>query len=108
MRLEAQLAAEQLARREDASHVSGFRLICASLFLRPSITLQSKRKNGSMHEDLDTTMARWRRMVATPENNEELVATQILLHDCVLLLRCTCVCLWDGCDVSGENGCLGV
>ena len=26
----------------------------------------AKRKNGSMHEDLDTTMARWRRMVATP------------------------------------------
>ena len=42
------------------------------------------------------------------ENNEELVATQILLHDYVLLLRCICVCLWDGCDVSGENGCLGV
>ena len=26
----------------------------------------AKRKNGSMHEGLDTTMVRWRKMVATP------------------------------------------
>ena len=37
------------------------------------------------------------------ENNEELVATQILLHDCVLLLRCICAFLCDVCDVGGEE-----
>ena len=26
----------------------------------------AKRKNGSLHEGLDTTMARWKRMAATP------------------------------------------
>ncbi len=30
----------------------------------------AKRKNGNMHEDLDTTMARWRRMVATPREQQ--------------------------------------
>jgi hypothetical protein len=38
-----------------------------------------------------------------PENNEELVATQILQHDCVLLLRCICAFLCDVCDVGGEE-----
>ena len=38
-----------------------------------------------------------------PENNEELVATQILLHDCVLLRRCICAFLCDVCVVSGEK-----
>ena len=37
------------------------------------------------------------------ENNEELVATQILQHDCVLLLRCICAFLCDVCDVGGEE-----
>ncbi len=35
-------------------------------FLRCSLPCRAKRNNGSMHEGLDTAMARWRRMVATP------------------------------------------
>jgi hypothetical protein len=38
-----------------------------------------------------------------PENNEELMATQILLHDYLLLLRCICAFLCDVCDVGGEE-----
>ena len=38
-----------------------------------------------------------------PENNEELVAKQILLHDYLLLLRCICARLCDVCDVGGEE-----
>ena len=36
-----------------------------------------------------------------PKYNEELVATQILLHDCVLLRRCICAFLCDVSDISG-------
>ncbi len=38
-----------------------------------------------------------------PENNVELVATQIILHDYLLLLRCICALLCDVCDIGGEE-----
>ena len=61
----------------------------------------TKRKNDCTYEGLDTVMERWRMMVATPKYNEELVATQVLLHDCVLLRRCICAFLCDVSDISG-------
>ena len=41
-----------------------------------------------------------KKLLLPPEIDEELVATRMLLHECVLLLRCVCAFLFVICDVS--------